>query len=178
MSNPGSNESRRKGRGDRNSSSGTALWWIVALAVVACVGFWLKPRPKTADPIVQSGNSSTNPPGATSTESSATTAPAVPPERLVGGWVRPDGGYLLEIRAVHADGRAEAAYFNPRSINVAKAEWKRESGQLRLFVELRDLNYPGSTYRLALSPDGQQLVGIYHQAVQGQDFEVQFVREK
>jgi len=153
-----------------------ALWWIAGLVLVACLGFWLKPRNQAVSAPVPAGNSPTNTAAVAPTETPSATAPA--PERLVGGWIRPDGGYLLEIRAVQADGRADARYFNPRSINVAKAEWKRESGQLRLFVELRDVNYPGSTYRLALSPDGQQLVGIYHQAVQGQDFEVQFARER
>ena len=36
-----------------------------------------------------------------------------------GRWARTDGGYVLAINAVDADGRAEAAYFNPNPIKVA-----------------------------------------------------------
>ena len=41
-------------------------------------------------------------------------------ENLIGRWLRPDGGYIIEIRSVSADGRMDAAYLNPRSINVAR----------------------------------------------------------
>ena len=42
--------------------------------------------------------------------------------RLKGRWLRPDGGYVLEIRDVDAGGTIEAAYLNPRPINVARAK--------------------------------------------------------
>ena len=99
-------------------------------------------------------------------------------ERLVGRWVRPDGGYVLEIRSAQAGGRLEAAYLNPRSIKVSRAEWRREEGRLHVFVELRDANYPGSTYNLRYSPDRDRLIGAYYQAVQRQTFDVEFVRQK
>jgi len=99
-------------------------------------------------------------------------------ERLVGRWVRPDGGYVLEIRSAQAAGRLDAAYLNPRSIKVSRAEWRREDGRLLVFIELRDLNYPGSTYNLRYVPDKDRLVGAYYQAVQRQTFEVEFARQK
>jgi hypothetical protein len=99
-------------------------------------------------------------------------------ERLVGRWVRPDGGYVLEIRSAQADGRLDAAYLNPRSIKVSRAEWRREEGRLLVFVELRDVNYPGSTYNLRYVPDKDRLVGAYYQAVQKQTFDVEFARQK
>jgi hypothetical protein len=99
-------------------------------------------------------------------------------ERLVGRWLRPDGGYVLEIRAAQTDGRLEAAYLNPRPITVARAEWHREGGRLRVFVELRDVNYPGSTHALSFLPDQDRLVGAYFQAVQQQTFDVEFVRQR
>jgi len=99
-------------------------------------------------------------------------------ERLVGRWVRPDGGYVLEIRSAQAGGRLEAAYLNPRSIKVSRAEWRREDGRLLVFVELRDVNYPGSTYNLRYVPDQDRLVGAYYQAVQRQTFDVEFVKQK
>jgi len=98
--------------------------------------------------------------------------------RLVGRWLRPDGGYVLEIRHAQADGRLEAAYLNPRPIHVARAEWRREGGGLRVFIELRDVNYPGSTYTLDFLPEQDRLVGAYFQAVQQQTFDVEFVRQK
>jgi hypothetical protein len=99
-------------------------------------------------------------------------------ERLVGRWVRPDGGYLLEIRSAQADGKLDAVYLNPRSIKVSRAEWRREEGRLLVFVELRDVNYPGSTYNLRFVPDKDRLVGGYYQAVQKQTFDVEFTRQK
>lgn len=59
---------------------------------------------------------------------------------------------------------------------VARAEWRREDGALRLFVELRDVNYPGSTYTLSFAPERDRLAGIYFQAVERQTFDVEFVR--
>jgi len=99
-------------------------------------------------------------------------------DRLVGRWVRPDGGYMLEIRSAKADGKLDAGYLNPRSIKVSRAEWRREEGRLLVFVELRDVNYPGSTYNLRFVPDKDRLVGAYYQAVQKQTFDVEFVRHK
>ena len=99
-------------------------------------------------------------------------------ERLVGRWVRPDGGYVLDIRSAKPDGKLEAAYLNPRSIKVSRAEWRREEGRLLVFVELRDVNYPGSTYNLRFVPDKDRLVGAYYQAVQKQTFDVEFARQK
>jgi len=99
-------------------------------------------------------------------------------ERLIGRWVRPDGGYVLDIRRAQQDGRLEVAYLNPRPIKVARAEWRREEGRLLVSVELRDVNYPGSTYNLRYLPDGDRLVGDYYQAVQKRTFDVEFVRQK
>jgi len=99
-------------------------------------------------------------------------------ERLVGRWVRPDGGYVLDIRSAQAGGRLDAVYLNPRSIKVSRAEWRREDGRLLVSVELLDVNYPGSTYSLRYVPDQDRLVGDYYQAVQRQTFDVEFVRQK
>src|SRR5262245_21819114 len=69
-------------------------------------------------------------------------------QRLVCRWERTDGPYALEVRQVGADGKVEAAYFNPKPIKVAEARAGIEEGVPRLVVELRDINYPGSTYTL------------------------------
>ena len=97
-------------------------------------------------------------------------------DRLLGRWLRPDGGYILEIRSVSPGGKVDAAYLNPGPIRVARAEALREGGALTLFVELRDVNYPGSTYRLVYDPARDVLGGLYFQAVEQQTFDVEFVR--
>jgi hypothetical protein len=79
---------------------------------------------------------------------------------------------------VDAKGKMDAAYLNPRSIDVAKAEATRQGSTLKVFVELRAPGYPGSTYTLTYDPKSDQLTGVYFQAVIGQRFEVVFVRMK
>jgi hypothetical protein len=98
--------------------------------------------------------------------------------KLVGRWVRTDGGYVLELKDPAPNGLLKAAYFNPRPINVSKAEWQSKDGYSSVFVELRDKNYPGSTYTLAYNPSTDSLVGIYFQAALKQQFEVEFKRTK
>jgi len=102
--------------------------------------------------------------------------PAAAYAPLVGRWERPDGGYILEIRGVAADGALQAAYYNPRSINVAKAQATNEAGVIKLHVELRDVNYPGSTYRLKYDPTTECLAGSYFQAMTGEIYDIYFVR--
>jgi hypothetical protein len=70
----------------------------------------------------------------------------------------------------------DAAYFNPQPINVAKAEASQGGGMLSVFIELRDVNYPGSTYNLTYDPANDSLEGIYFQAAIGQTFDVYIVR--
>ena len=97
---------------------------------------------------------------------------------LNGRWLRPDGGYIFEIRAVDASGRIDAVYLNPKPINIAKAEASRDGSTMKVFVELRAPNYPGSTYTLTYDPQQDRLKGIYFQAAQQQSFNVEFVRVK
>jgi hypothetical protein len=99
-------------------------------------------------------------------------------ERLAGKWVRPDGGYVLELREVGGTGSLKAGYYNPKSIKVHRASWQSVEGKLQIFVELRDINYPGSTYNLQYDPVSDRLKGKYFQAVAGQTFEVEFVRRE
>jgi hypothetical protein len=99
-------------------------------------------------------------------------------QRLEGRWVRPDGGYILELRDIKRDGSLMAAYFNPRPIKVFSAKWSREDGKINLFVELRDFNYPGSKYNLQYEPRADRLKGTYFQAVERQTFNIEFVRVK
>lgn len=105
-------------------------------------------------------------------------APAPALEKLKGRWLRDTGGYVIEVRSVGPGGRVDAAYFNPASIHVGKAEASMQASQVSLRIELRDVNYPGSTYTLAYDAKTDRLVGSYFQAVTGQTFSVYFVRTK
>jgi hypothetical protein len=131
---------------------------VLAVAVVAVVGFWWS-QWRQADA----------PPAAT---------PSPGFEMLKGKWLRPDGGYVIEIRSVEPSGKMDATYSNPQPIHVEKAEASKDGGAVKLFIELRDVNYPGSTYNLAYDAQSDQLMGIYYQAVLQQRFEVVFVRLK
>jgi hypothetical protein len=97
---------------------------------------------------------------------------------LRGRWLRPDGGYILDIWDIDASGKIEAVYLNPRPIHVAMAEATRDDAALRVRVELRAPGYPGSTYTLRYEPTRDQLEGVYFQATLQQSFDVAFVRMK
>ncbi len=99
-------------------------------------------------------------------------------QRMEGRWVRPDGGYVLELSEIKKDGGLKASYSNPRPINVFSATWSRKEGKINLFVELRDINYPGSIYSLQYDAATDRLKGTYFQAVEKQTFSIEFVRVK
>jgi hypothetical protein len=99
-------------------------------------------------------------------------------EKLQGRWQRDDGGYIIDIRNVEADGKLTVAYLNPRPINVAKAEASMAGDALKVFVELRDVNYPGSIYQLTYDPAADRLRGTYFQAALRETYDVEFTRLK
>jgi hypothetical protein len=98
-------------------------------------------------------------------------------DRLVGRWIRPDGGYVIEVNKIHPDGKVDAAYFNPQPIHVAKSTVSEKNGVIELFIELRGKGYPGSTYTLKYNPEHGVMVGIYYQAALQQSFDVIFQRK-
>jgi hypothetical protein len=133
---------------DRSKTS----WWIAAmilLVIAAMAGYWTYKTVSKTDP-----------------------------SPLAGKWQRSDGGYVLELSEAGPDGQLKAAYFNPRPINVAQARWKLQDDIMEVFVELRDVHYPGSTYTLNYDPATDRLEGLYFQAVQQQQFAVNFIRKK
>jgi hypothetical protein len=97
---------------------------------------------------------------------------------LKGRWVRPDGGYVVDIRAIDAEGKLDAGYFNPRPLPFATALAWRDGGTLKVLLELRAGGYDGSTYTLAYDPAKDILEGVYYQAVARQRFNVHFVRAR
>jgi hypothetical protein len=146
------------------------LWIVVVVIVVASIGgvTW---RLYTADKSAQNST-----PSATTVN-----APSkADHDLLIGRWTRTDsdGAYVIEIKSAGADGKLEASYFNPNPIKVGHAEWQKKSNALMVVVELRDVNYPGSTYTLNFIPSENRMTGNYYQAVQGQNFDVEFVRAR
>ncbi len=140
---------------------------VVALVILALSGSRI--------PLGSAGSgtdrSGTNSPGA-ATES----RPSY--QKLLGKWVRPDGGYVIEIKGADESGKLEATYSNPDPIHVARAEASGQGAMTKVFIELRDVNYPGSTYTLAYDPTADQLKGVYFQAVEQQQYEIHFERIK
>ena len=99
-------------------------------------------------------------------------------QALQGRWLRPDGGYILDIRNVEASGTIGAVYLNPRPITVARADATRDGSTLNVFVELCAPDYPGSMYTLTYDPTCDQPGRVYFQAALQQRFDVVFVRMK
>ena len=108
----------------------------------------------------------------------AAAAVPVPFSKLLGRWVRPDGGYVIAITAADAAGKLEASYANPSPLPFYTAEATREGGAIKLYFELRAGGYNGSNYTLTYYPASDQLKGVYYQAVAKQKFDVSFARAK
>jgi hypothetical protein len=98
-------------------------------------------------------------------------------DKLEGTWMRTDGTYSIQIVDVLEDGKLDAKYFNPNPINVGRAGWRTMDGEIQIFVELQDRNYPGSLYQLTYSEEDKTLSGTYYQAVSRQTYEVEFRKE-
>ncbi len=146
------------------------LWMVVIVMVIAAMAivFW---RNYTAN---KNKNSSVSSP-------SSTNVPVQADQNLlIGRWTRTDsdGAYVIEIKSAAADGKLDASYFNPNPIKVGHAEWQNKNGKFVVIVELRDVNYPGSTYTLNFIPSENRMTGNYYQAVEGTNFDVEFVRAR
>jgi hypothetical protein len=137
--------------------------WLTMVGIVGAIAWCLWPVPPVPSPLASAGGAA---------KAAATTAADFQP--LIGKWQRTDGDYLIEIISAAPDGKLEAKYFNPRPINVGKAMGVIDGGKLTALVELRDANYPGSTYRLRHA--GDKMTGDYFQATQGETFQVEFIR--
>jgi len=170
----GSYQKKKKNKTGRKSTAKPPkqrffIKWVVLIVavMVGAAGFiFYQFRPLESDPMPLSAAGQSK------------SGPTVEFRKLIGRWLRPDGGYVIEIRNISSGGSMEAAYYNPRFINVSRAEVSRVKAGLEVFVELRDTGYPGSTYTLTYNPQQDMMTGIYFQATIGQSFEVIFVRAK
>ena len=139
---------------------------IGAVAIVLLSGCNREAAPVSAESIV-----ATNAPA-------AATASSRNYDKLKGKWERPDGGYVVEVRSIDTEGKMDAGYFNPSPIKVSIARAYQEGGDIKVFIELRDENYPGCTYKLAYDAKSDQLFGQYYQASMQQTYDVAFGRLK
>ncbi len=148
-----------------NSKRQWSIVGIVLLAAIVGLIYWMNREGS------QLSKSTSAPPTQAQTKADQ--------NQLVGRWVRTDsdGAYLIEIKSVAADGKLDAGYFNPNPIHVGRSEWQQKNGSLMIVVELQDVNYPGSTYTLNLLPGGDRMQGNYYQAVEGTNFDVEFMRK-
>ncbi len=96
---------------------------------------------------------------------------------LKGNWLRTDGGYMIAIKSIGADGQLEAMYFNPNPLPFARAQAVQKGNALGISLELRAGGYGGSTYELTYDPAVDRLTGAYYQAVAKQSYEIHFVRK-
>lgn len=157
---------------------------VALLAVAALAMMLLRPSPSPAPAAPAPPQATSAPPtvaAAAATTASETNRPADGAGKsklsvLVGRWQRTDGGYAIDIQSVAANGEMQAGYFNPRPIKVGRAEAFEKEGKAQMYLELRDVNYPGSYYSLAFNPASGMLAGIYFQATQRETYEVEFVR--
>ena len=113
--------------------------------------------------------------------------PAAPPDTtaartaaefssLVGRWVRPDGGYVVTIKGVSADGKLDASYQNPNLLPFSRAEAARDDDEIQVVLELTAGGYGGSTYTLIYDPEQDVLRGVYFQAVAHKSYHIFFER--
>jgi hypothetical protein len=140
---------------------------LAAVVVVAAVVLWPDGKKSAEVPAAAPPAAGTNPVQAAGQTSFA---------KLVGKWLRPDGGYVFDVRMVSSEGKIDCAYLNPSPINVSRAEASRDGSSLKVFIELRDVNYPGCTYTLLYDPQRDGMKGVYYQAALQQSFDVEFIR--
>lgn len=96
---------------------------------------------------------------------------------LTGKWLRSDGTYTIEIKDVRDENRLVAFYYNPNPINVVKAGWNIKDDIIEIYVEMNDVNYKGSNYKLTYDDQTDQLVGFYYQATLQQTYDVIFNKQ-
>lgn len=152
-------------------SQGRGVWLLLAaLAVVVVVAAWPR-KPADSKPTGDASLATTN-------AAAAPAAASADLQFLKGRWIRPDGGYVLEIRQVDANGQLDAGYFNPGPIRVVSSKATKDGAAVKVYIELNDVNYPGCKYNLTYLPEQRLLVGTYFQAAMQQTYEVAFEREQ
>lgn len=155
-------QSKGSNRGNGSRGRGVMVIALIGLAIVGIVVLlvqWNASRTGEATGLHEAG-----------------TSEEVGMDAVTGRWLRPDGGYILELARPGPGEKFKATYLNPRPIRVATTRVTRQGNDVRVFVELLDVGYPGSYYDLTYDSAGDQLVGNYFQAKMNATFDVFFVR--
>ena len=97
---------------------------------------------------------------------------------LAGEWQRTDGSYLVKVSNVQANGKATVEYFNPRPIHVEQAAISTQKDLIKLFIQMQDIGYEGSTYTLYYYAEKDALAGFYYQATMDRTYKVIFMRKR
>ena len=157
-----------------NRRSLPGKWVVIGLAVLVIAAGTILYIFQSTD----TRKTKASPPGESRTENVAPSPEIDKFNNLIGRWRRVDGGYVIDIRRIDTNGQMSAAYYNPKSIHVSRAAASLNDGTISVFIELKDVGYPGSAYTLMYSPEQDILSGVYFQAVVQQSFEVIFTRLK
>lgn len=96
---------------------------------------------------------------------------------LAGEWQRTDGSYIVKVSDVQPDGKAVVEYFNPKPIHVEQSAISTQKDLLKLFIQLQDTGYEGSTYTLYYYAEKNALAGFYYQAPMDKTYKVIFMRK-
>lgn len=96
---------------------------------------------------------------------------------LAGEWQRTDGSYLVKVSDVQPDGKAVVEYFNPKPIHVEQSATSTQKDLIKLFIQLQDTGYEGSTYTLYYYSEKDALAGFYYQATMDRTYKVIFMRK-
>ena len=68
--------------------------------------------------------------------------------------------------------------YGPERVFAPFQQNDRLTGNLEVFIELRDINYPGSTYTLTYDRQNDILHGTYFQATMQQTYDIAFTRQE
>lgn len=154
---------------------------LLAFALVVATAACRKSESTASAPAAASPASSTAPTTPAANAPAAKSAEKPVPDavkKLLGRWLRTDGGYVLELKGADVSGVVQAAYYNPKPINVSRAIWMQGAQGLQVMVELNDVGYPGATYVLSHDAQTDRLVGQYNQPAMQQSFDIEFLRQQ
>jgi hypothetical protein len=169
--------------------------WILLVAGAAVAGAIIlvirisndRTIPNTPPAVERAGPVAATPPAPAAVQASS--LPAVPAQatvpipadllvKLRGSWQRTDADYVLSLQEITADGKITATYMNPKAIHVATSYLGQRDAKFPIYIELRDIGYPGSYYVLDYDAALDVLTGVYYHMGIHRLFEVSFVRVK
>lgn len=111
-------------------------------------------------------------------ETQSTTQTETDPNKdlLIGEWSASGTPKVIKIANALDNGKLDIKYFDPKDINISKASWLKTGTHLSILIELEDINYPLSSFKLNYLPDRDVLNGDFFDVAQNSTFPVEFVR--